>query len=365
MQVGTVSVLVTKEQSRLEDSIDQILNHFENVLDPSRGFFLKPNIVFPVSPGSGEITRPVVVASAIRSLRKKFGNVDIVMGEGTAAGTVPEENFAVSGYRRLSEELKVPLLDLDREERVRVPWRFGELMVPDVVLKRTHINLPILKWSAAATISGAMKNIKGVISPSMKKTFHRLGLHEPLAHLAGIIRPQLTILDCVNFFKKDTVFLSADNTCELDLLASRLLNIEEPEYLLLAVNIGVGPRDFPVINEHLLNYRETPYRIKPYKNILNMRLWCNPRACSYCRQSLNKIKRGLSLGTFFSLSLYARLATYAILGVDFVFGSQPVFDKNTRRVICIGDCTKRLAEMNGYKHIPGCPPEKGDFLSYL
>jgi hypothetical protein len=37
-------------------------------------------------------------------------------------------------------------------------------------------------------------------------------------------------------------------------------------------------------------------------------------------------------------------------------GSHPVFRREMHEVICIGECTRQLAEENGYTHVPGCPP---------
>lgn len=360
-----MAVLATKEKSDLAISIREIIDHFEFLFNPSRGFFLKPNIVFPVPGDSGEVTRPAVVRAVIEALRWKFGDVDIVIGEGTAAGTDPVENFEISGFSKLARDLGVRLIDLDGAPRVAIPWKYGELRLPAVALERNHINLPILKLSAAATFSGGMKNIKGLLSTDMKKKFHRLGLHEPIAALARVIKPDLTVLDGHNFFPKDNVFLSGDNPCEIDVAAMRMLNVNEPEYLKIAVVNGEGSYGFAIENESLLNYKRKKVEELPYKRFLNMRLWSNPRACSACRQTLRTMKNIKARDLSTSCFTYLRLAGYAVLGADFIFGSNPTYNESASRVVCIGDCTKTIAIRKGHLHIPGCPPTRENVIQAL
>jgi uncharacterized protein (DUF362 family) len=360
-----MTVLVTREYPDLKRSIHEIVTYFDRSLDASRGFFLKPNIVFPVSPDSGQITRPVVVRAVVETLRERYGNIPIIIGEGTAAGTVPEENFRVSGYTDLARKLGVQLLNLDVAEKKKIPWEYGEIEIPSIALERVHINLPILKISSAAIFSGAIKNTKGLIPPAKKKQFHRMGLHGPLAALAKIITPDLTILDCCNFFRKRNLFLSGTDTCKIDILAAKLLNIEEPEYLTILKQRGIDSEIGPVEDEELLHFETQKRFHRKYQKFLNIRLWSHPRACSLCRQTLHRLKDFRSGHTRDSIRFYLKLAWYAFAGADFIFGSKPAFDERASRVICIGDCTKAVAQKRGCKHIPGCPPTRAHFEKYF
>ena len=166
-------VLITKEEKDIKKSLRKIIETFEEKLDFSKGFFLKPNIVFPVSEKSGQLTRHKVVKGLIEVLREKDSGVEIVLAEGTAAGSNPEENFRISGYSQLASDLGVDLLDLNKVEHVKVKWKHGIIQLPKLAFEKTYINLPILKTSSAAGISGAMKNQKGLLTPNMKKGFHK------------------------------------------------------------------------------------------------------------------------------------------------------------------------------------------------
>ena len=359
-----MAVYITKDNDTRE-AIRKILQYFKKDLDLSKGVFLKPNIVFPVKEKSGEITRHRVVSSLIDVLRKMDPKVDIIIGEGTAAGTDPYENFKVSGYAKLARNLNVQLLNLDEAERIKIKWRYGILKLPKIAFERTYINLPILKPSSAAIFSGAMKNQKGLLKPKVKKAFHKLGLHDAIAHLNKVIKPDLSIMDGFNFFHGN-VLIAGNNAYEIDQLTKNLLAIPEPGYLKTSRETGIGNDDFSIYGEDVQILRcKLHYEPREYKTVLRLRLWSNPRACSMCRFVFLNLKKFSSHDLKYSTIMKLKLLKYAITGAEILFGSKPRYRHEYKDVICIGNCTKKVAKENGYIHIPGCPPTKDDMLRYL
>lgn len=345
-------------------AVASILRAYESRIDSSKGVFIKPNIVFPLSEKSGQITRHRIVRALIESLREQYGGIHIVLGEGTAAGTMPQENFDVSGYSALAREYGIDLLDLDRVEHVSVKWKYGVLKLPKIVREKTYINLPILKQSSAAVISGAMKNQKGLLLPEIKKAFHRWGLHEPIAQLDAVIQPDLTILDTSNLFKNDILF-AGDSTYEIDSLVVRLLGISEPGYLEARRNLGINPST-EILGEKLDSLQVKPLQeYGEYRSLLRLRLWSNPRACSMCRFLLQDVARFKKNEPGSSLISAVKLGRLAITGAELVYGFDPVVRPQYGKIVCIGDCTKRLAKEEGYIHVPGCPPRRRDFIDIL
>lgn len=359
-----MSVLIAKANRNLREAIEKILHAYETRIDSSRGVFIKPNIVFPLSEKSGQITRHRIVRALIESLREKHRGIHIVLGEGTAAGTVPQENFDISGYTALAREYGLELLDLDRVERVSEKWKYGVLKLPKIVREKTYINLPILKQSSAAVISGAMKNQKGLLLPDIKKAFHRWGLHEPIAQLNAIIQPDLTILDTSNLFRGD-ILIAGDSTYEIDSLVVRLLGIPEPEYLEARRMLGIRP-GFEIFGENLESIEiKRLAENREYRSLLRLRLWSNPRACSMCRFLLQDVARFKAKEPIASFVSAVKLGTLAFTGAELVYGFDPVVRPEYKKVICIGDCTKKLARERGYAHVPGCPPSRRDFMDIL
>ncbi len=358
-----MTVLVTDGQQQLLDILRSILDAFLTEANYARGVFIKPNIVFPVRPESGEITSPLLVRTLVSALRERHPDIDIVLGEGVAAGCEPQENFRVSGYAELARELNIPLLDLNQVEHRTVPWKFGRLELPCVALDRTYINLPILKPSSACVISGALKNQKGLVLPSIKKKFHCQGLHPQIAELNAVVKPALTILDGSHFFGR-RVFLSGDNCGEIDATACSMLGIDEPEHVQLARAAGVFAPDYRP-EEHKLHNRRASSQLKAreFKRLGRLRLWSNPRACTMCRYLFHEIKQdALSLR---DLRAKAKLLDYSVKGAEFVMGSHSQWRKEYGTVICVGNCTRRVAREGGYLFIPGCPPTLRDLYDNL
>lgn len=87
---------------------------------------IKPNLVAPVPAEFGGTTHPEVVAGIIEYLQENgFTNLQIM--EGSWVGDKTEESFEVCGYRMLSEQYGVPLIDAQKEKACRcsvVIWNF-------------------------------------------------------------------------------------------------------------------------------------------------------------------------------------------------------------------------------------------------
>jgi uncharacterized protein (DUF362 family) len=344
-------------------AFQRTLAAFPGAIDPARGVLIKPNIVFASRPSSGEITPPALTRALVLALRERYPAIEIILGEGVAAGCDPQENFRVSGYDDLARELQVPLVDLNHAEHVSVAWKFGRLELPRLALERSYINLPILKPSSACVISGAMKNQKGLLLPGMKKHFHRMGLHEQIAELNRVVRPALTILDGGRFFGPGRL-VCGDNCGEIDALACEMLGIQPPEHVRLAQAAGIYAPGFAVTGARFApNGAASHLAAREYKHIGRLRLWSNPSACTGCRYIFRDIKQNL-LKPRNALTA-AKLLTYALSGAEIVMGSSPSWRKEHRTVICIGACTRRVAQEGGYIHVPGCPPTLQDLLDHL
>ncbi len=358
-----MTVLLSDGRKNLKETLHHILDTFISDADLVRGIFIKPNIVFPVRPASGEITPPSLVKAVILTLRERQPNLDIILGEGVAAGCDPHENFRVSGYADLARELNVPLLDLDTAERIAVLWKYGKLELPRVALERTYINMPILKPSSACLVSGALKNQKGLALPEVKKQFHRLGLHKPIAELNAVVKPSLTIMDCSHFFGRNAL-VSGDNCGQVDATTCELLGIEEPEHVQLARNAQVFAAGYSVQGDGIRMQRASARPTsKAYKRLGRLRLWSNSRACTMCRYLFHDIQRSVLTGK--NLASGAKLLAYSVKGAEIVMGSNPQWRQEYDTVICVGACTRHVAKEGGYIHIPGCPPTLDDVNNYL
>ena len=358
-----MSVLLTDGRKNLKDAIRHILDTFLTKVDYTRGIFIKPNIVFPVTQRSNEITSLSFVEALVTTLKERHSNIDIIIGEGVAAGCDPSNNFQISGYSRLARKLDVPLIDLNCADRKAVAWKFGTIKLPVVALERTYINLPILKPSSACVISGALKNQKGLVLPGVKKQFHRHGLHEQIAELNVVIQPTLTIMDCSRFLGRN-MLISGNNCGEIDATACRLLGIDEPEHVKLSRSACIFAQEFTVDGDKI-NPRHVSNRlkVKEFKRYGRLRLWSNAQACSMCRYVFHDIQHELIRPK--NILARIKLLAHSLKGAEIIMGTNPQWRQQYPTMICFGECTRRIAKEGGFTHIPGCPPTPDDFFDNL
>jgi uncharacterized protein (DUF362 family) len=350
-----LNIVITDATSSLRSSICSILGPYTREILAKHTVFLKPNIVFPVRANRGEITDPEIVETIVLVLREFYSDLEIVIGEGTAAGTVPEENFQVSGYTRMAKRLGVELIDLNRAERTKIQWAGGELDLPTIATRSFYVNLPVLKVSSAAIFSAAMKNQKGLLAPETKKSFHRRGLHEAIYWLSLVIQPALTILDARPYFRGN-VLIAGDSMVQVDNLVSDLLGIHKPEYLARALASSGPLISMKKYSDFSLSMRRRFRAPGRYKRFLGLRLWANPAACSMCRLSMRSLRIHSVQDLMTMVRICWRLFCHALRGADVVFGKDPKMN-GRGLVICFGDCTRGFARSNNSMHIPGCPPK--------
>jgi hypothetical protein len=84
--------------------------------------------------------------------------------------------------------------------------------------------------------------------------------------------------------------------------------------------------------------------------------------CRFLLQDVARFKKNEPGSSLISAVKIGRLA---ITGAELVYGFDPVFRPQYGKIVCIGDCTKRLAKDEGYIHVPGCPPRRRDLIDIL
>ena len=156
---------------------------------------IKPNLVAPVPAEFGGTTHPEVVAGIIEYLQENgFTNLQIM--EGSWVGDKTEESFEVCGYRMLSEQYGVPLIDAQKEKSMPVQCGDMELQICECAKKVDFmINVPVMKGHCQTKITCALKNMKGLLPNKEKRHFHAMGLHRPIAHLGLGIHQDFIVVD--------------------------------------------------------------------------------------------------------------------------------------------------------------------------
>ncbi len=137
---------------------------------------------------------------------------------------------------------------------------FEDILNADVV-----INVPIAKQHGSSGLTLGMKNLMGVIEN--RGALH-LDLHQSIADLNSLIRPQLTVLDAVRILtangptggnladvqKRDTVIASTD-VVAVDSLATSLFGMkpEDLGFIRFGTSMGLGRSDLQNLNIRVID----------------------------------------------------------------------------------------------------------------
>jgi uncharacterized protein (DUF362 family)/Pyruvate/2-oxoacid:ferredoxin oxidoreductase delta subunit len=192
--------------SRAVRSALEALPGLPDLARSGRRVLLKPNIVNPRAPETAACTHPSIMR-AVAEFFHDAGCALLVADQPTyARPDQTEEVFAVPGYRAALADLPVQwsLASARGYEPYPVPH---PLQTPTVHLSRLLrevdfvVNLAKLKTHMQTRMTGAVKNVFGLVAPRQRLDLHALGLArllgEALADCWGAAPPALTVMDAV------------------------------------------------------------------------------------------------------------------------------------------------------------------------
>jgi uncharacterized protein (DUF362 family)/Pyruvate/2-oxoacid:ferredoxin oxidoreductase delta subunit len=219
-----------------------LIGGLENILKPKAKVFVKINLLSPESPAErGICTHPAFTAEVLRLL-KEFG-LEITVGDDIHSKG--KDGFLISGYRQLSKELGVRLVNL-KEVGFKEVNTNGEVLkkvyISPLVLESDFvINLPKLKTHSFTVLTGAVKNMFGVIPHGLRLDYHRRFVSsdifcQMLVDLFSCARPHLTIIDAIDAMegegpsagnkKRIGVILASRDAVAVDAVASRIVGFD-------------------------------------------------------------------------------------------------------------------------------------------
>jgi uncharacterized protein (DUF362 family) len=205
MTTATVNV-ATVEFTSYEETVPEAFDQIEAgpKLAEQKAVLIKPNLVMVLQP---PITTPVECCRAIVEYVREHSKAGIVIAEGCGATDYETQKvFDELGYTALSEELGVPLVDLNRAPTVLLKNKackvFPEFHMPEIAMSHFIISVPVLKAHSLSEVTGSLKNMMGFAPPEhyqqgghwKKSAFHRR-MHESILDLNRYRTPDLSLLD--------------------------------------------------------------------------------------------------------------------------------------------------------------------------
>ena len=189
-----------------ETSVAEVLDRIgaAAVFAKQTHILLKPNLI---NADPHPVTTPAACCEALVRYIRKHSQARIVVAEGCG---VPEmttgEIFARLGYTALARRLGVDLVDLNTAPAEKVANPAGvchpAMTLPEIALTHYLVSVPVLKAHSMADITGAMKNMMGLLPPEhygrggawRKAAFHE-NLHQSIRDLNSCRPPDLSLMD--------------------------------------------------------------------------------------------------------------------------------------------------------------------------
>ena len=355
--------------------------------------FIKPNMVDAVGPLEAVDTDPVLVEALVIALNEKGTVKEFVIGDGSAYFSSEARNWERlienSGYKvmidRLQESgINARLFNVEDDERDEYEWKFGTLKLPHICKTHAYINFAKMKTHVHTTVTLTLKNQKGLLCLGDKKQFH-LGkkyenLHEAIHELGSTIQPELCLIDATRALegsgpatapggqtkvRKLNLLMGGTNMVELDNAACTLMgiDIESVSHLPLSeVTVVVGSKPLSPVNPPFI---KPELEIKMSDSIYRHTF---ETCCTGCQMSLSRMFRKI----MFVPENREKFIKYQKENPrsDILMGKMDdsVVEEIAAQngvLIFFGNCTKKLSEKFGGKHIPGCSPDHNEAIGII
>jgi len=197
-------VSITKTENDFYAAFSRAIDDIgESLITPGDRVLIKPNLVEPAAPDSGQITNPNVIEAVARYCLDS-GAARVVIGEGPGyyqPQSYLRECFTRTGVSHVAERLGIEWILFDEHSYRTFKGVPGatpdEFRVTELAFTfDKFINLPALKTHYLTTVTLAMKNLKGCLKREDKPLFHHQDLSRAVVELCKIVRPTVNVIDC-------------------------------------------------------------------------------------------------------------------------------------------------------------------------
>jgi uncharacterized protein (DUF362 family) len=240
------------------------LGGIERFVKKGNDVIIKPNVCtayygFEYAATTNPEVVAALVALCLEAGAKRVRVMDFPFG-GTPQASYEKSGIAAAvkaagGVMEAMSNMKYRDVQIPQGKRLK-QWKvYGDILDADVV-----INVPIAKDHSGATLTLGMKNLMGVVQD--RNGMHSRGLHQSIADINTVVRPQLTIVDAIRILtnngptggnlgdvkKLDTIIASA-NVVAADAFATTLFNMKpaDIDYIRFGSEMGLGNMDLKAI----------------------------------------------------------------------------------------------------------------------
>ena len=377
-----VKVAIAKTENDFYTAFVRAIDGINNkLIAPGDRVLIKPNLVQPVNPDSGQITNPKVIEAVARYCLD-HGATRVIIGEGPSyyqPASYLRECFTRTGVSEVADRLGIEWVLFD-EHSYRTfkgvsDYTPDEFRVTEFVFTcDKFIDLPVLKTHYLTTVTLAMKNLKGCLKREDKPLFHRRDLNRAVVELCKIVRPTVNVIDCTprtvvqqlgagySSEGKQSgggLLIASSDIVAADAVGCALMGIDPAEVrtVTLGAAAGLGESDLTridIIGEEL---KRLKFKVKlPQEQLRQsfplLEIIGAERACSGCLIPL------LS-----SLLLLIEQGAKLEKPLGICLGKDPEVLED-KAWLLVGDCAQ-VKGRNELNWVGGCPPSREELLSSL
>jgi uncharacterized protein (DUF362 family) len=190
---GTTPYEMLKEAFKFFDDFKGKITGKKVIIKPNFGAW---NPILPKTANEMVVTSKNVLMATI-TLLQELGASSITIAESAFIGNDMDKIYKDMGLVKELAQKNVQLVNIAKDTFQKVELFDGiSIEISDTVLKaECLINMPLMKTHGITTVTLGLKNLKGALSDKSKRTFHREGLTQTIAHLGSIIKPTINIVD--------------------------------------------------------------------------------------------------------------------------------------------------------------------------
>jgi len=231
---------------------------------------IKPNIGWARRPDQAANTNPDVVTEVIR-LCKAAGAKKVQVFDRTC--NEAKRCYHLSGIEKAAKKAgaDVSYVYPQKFKRVKIPqgsylksWEFYS----DVLNADVFINVPVAKHHSLTQLSMGLKNMMGVIGGNRGQIHNNFD--QKITEINSVVRPQLTILDCVNIIlrngpqggnlkdvKNTNTIIAGVDRVAVDAMGATLFGKKGQDlgYIVEAHKFGLGEIDLDKLNVKRYDYK--------------------------------------------------------------------------------------------------------------
>ncbi|NHK30546.1 MAG: DUF362 domain-containing protein [Asgard group archaeon] len=251
-------VALVKDENNIEMSLKtgiELINGFQDLKSP---VIIKPNICTIKDKTGFAVSDVRVVEALLTLIFKEDKNLSIKIVESDSMSKFADEAFEKFGYRALEEKMQqvgfdVSLINLSQSPLTETDFEGNYFKNPKLpaILVESHffISLAVAKTHYLTTLTGALKNLFGLL-PRKDKSFYHSQINDVIVDLNRVIQPDLCIIDARVALegwngpksKRLDQFLIGKTTVATDATLARIVGLkpEEIQHLTEAVRYNLG-----------------------------------------------------------------------------------------------------------------------------